>query len=182
MLRFPTAFAALDFETASYDATSVCAIGVVRVERGAIVARQAELVRPPSREFRFTHVHDIRWRDVASMPSFAEAWRSVAPLFEGVELIAAHNASFERRVLTACAERFGVRAPRAPFECTMMLARRTWNLRPTKLSDVAAFLDIPLRHHDPLSDAEASARIVLAVHRGIRCQNLDAWASRTRAR
>lgn len=114
MLRFPTAFAALDFETASYDATSVCAIGVVRVERGAIVARQAELVRPPSREFRFTHVHDIRWRDVASMPSFAEAWRSVAPLFEGVELIAAHNASFERRVLTACAERFGVRAPRAP--------------------------------------------------------------------
>ena len=116
------------------------------------------------------------------MPSFAEAWRSIAPLLEDIGFIAAHNASFERRVLTACAERFGVRVPRARFECTMMLARRTWNLRPTKLSDVAAFLDIPLRHHDPLSDAETCARIVLAANRASACQDLEAWASRTRAR
>ncbi len=166
MLWLPTTFAALDFETANRDATSVCAIGVVRVEHGAVVARHAGLVRPPTRDFCFTDVHGIRWRDVASMPSFGEAWRSVAPLLEDAGFIAAHNAPFERRVVAACAERFDVHEPRARFECTMMLARRTWGLRPTKLSDVAAFLGIALRHHDPLSDAEAAAQIVLAAHRG----------------
>ena len=41
-------------------------------------------------------------------------------------------------------------------------------MSPAKLPDVCAYLGLPLRHHDPLSDAEASARIVIAAHRAMR--------------
>jgi DNA polymerase-3 subunit epsilon len=43
----------------------------------------------------------------------------------------------------------------------MLLARRQWQLHPTKLPDVCAYLNIPLNHHDPRSDAEACAGIML---------------------
>lgn len=158
-------FAALDFETANQDPASVCAIGVVRVVGGRISKRRAEFVRPPTRDFRFTSVHGITAHDVEEAAAFPEVWRSLAPLFSGACFVAAHNASFERRVIAACAQRFGTPTLSAPLECTMKLARATWGLRPTKLSDVARFLGIELQHHDALSDAEAAARIVLAAGR-----------------
>ena len=42
------------------------------------------------------------------------------------------------------------------------MARRAWNLRPTKLPDVCRHLGITLNHHDALSDALACAKIVIA--------------------
>lgn len=155
-------FVALDFELANNDRTSVCSVGLVRVERGEIVAREHRLVRPATRDFRHASIHGIDLADVAGAPPFARVWSSLAPLFTGARFIAAHNAAFERSVLSACASRFDLTVPALPLECTMMLARKRWNLRPTKLSDVARHLRIPLEHHHALSDAEACARIVLA--------------------
>lgn len=43
-------------------------------------------------------------------------------------------------------------------------SRQSWSLYPTKLPDVARHLGIPLRHHDPAS--EACARVGRAAHRG----------------
>jgi DNA polymerase-3 subunit epsilon len=42
------------------------------------------------------------------------------------------------------------------------LARKKWKLYPTKLPDVCRYLDIPLNHHEALSDAMACAKIVIA--------------------
>jgi DNA polymerase-3 subunit epsilon len=47
----------------------------------------------------------------------------------------------------------------------MQLARQTWRIYPTRLPDVCARLGLALRHHDPASDAEACARIVIAARR-----------------
>jgi DNA polymerase-3 subunit epsilon len=41
------------------------------------------------------------------------------------------------------------------------LARQVWRLPSNKLNLVCEHLNIPLQHHDALSDAEACARIVL---------------------
>ena len=46
------------------------------------------------------------------------------------------------------------------------MARRAWNICPTKLSDVCRKLGIALNHHEALSDAMACARIVLAANEG----------------
>ena len=155
-------FTAIDFETANAYRHSACAIGVVRVRDGAVVARAYELIRPPERRFDFTYIHGIAWSHVVAAPTFDAVWRKVLPLVEGSDFIAAHNASFDRSVLRACCALYGIDVPPTPFECTVKLARARWNLHPTKLPDVARHLGVALNHHDAASDAEVCAKIVLA--------------------
>jgi DNA polymerase-3 subunit epsilon len=158
----PRAFAAVDFETANSSRTSACALAVVRVEGNRVVRRLTTLIRPPTARFEFTHLHGIRWTDVKAKPPFRTAWRSVADLLDDVDFLAAHHAVFDKGVLGACCHQGRTRIPRAQFVCTVKLARLRWGIYPTRLPDVCEYLDIRLKHHDPLSDAEACARIVLA--------------------
>lgn len=155
-------FVAIDFETADPQRDSACAVALVRVEDGRVTGRAAHLIRPPRREFMFTHVHGITWAKVQREPTFAELWPRLQPLLDGVAFLAAHNASFDRSVLGACCTRAALTMPTTPFLCTVQVARKRWNLHPTKLPDVCGHLGISLRHHDAASDAEACARIVLA--------------------
>ena len=54
--------------------------------------------------------------------------------------------------------------PDVRFECTVKLAKKTWGLKRANLAAVSEFLNIPLVHHQALSDAEACARIVIAAN------------------
>jgi DNA polymerase III subunit epsilon len=159
-----TAFVALDLETADNGRDSACSVGLVRVEDYRIVKRVHYLIRPPRSTFLFTHIHGICWQDVEDQPSFAELWDSIELILRDVDFLAAHNASFDRGVLNACCETFGITRPILPFICTVQLARSTWNIRPTKLPNVCEYLGIELEHHQALSDAEACARIVIAAN------------------
>lgn len=154
-------FAALDFETADYGRDSACAIGVVVVENRKIVKQFTELIRPPRRYFQFTWLHGIAWEHVADKPTFGDLWPAVQPLFEGAEFIAAHNASFDRGVLDECCNKSGHAPPDVKYLCTMRLARKLWDIRPTKLSDVCGQFGIELQHHHAGSDALACAKIVM---------------------
>jgi len=78
--------------------------------------------------------------------------------------LAAHNASFDKGVLEGACAHYGITAPTLPFRCTVQMARKAWNLRPTKLPDVCRHLGIDLDHHNALSDAMACALIVLAAN------------------
>jgi DNA polymerase-3 subunit epsilon len=156
------AFVAIDFETASAGRESACAIGLVRVEGYEIVRRETRLIRPPSPDFTFTWCHGITWEDVVDQPPFYDVWRELSPMIEGAQFLAAHNAGFDAGVLKACCRASGHEIPVLPFECTVKIARKAWNIRPTRLDVVCKALDIPLRHHDAGSDAEACARILLA--------------------
>ena len=161
-------FVALDFETADSSRDSACAIGLVRVENNQIVDRAHYLIRPPRRRVLFTHIHGIRWRDVADQPGFGKIWQLVEPLLRDADFIAAHNAAFDQSVLYACCDAHCLPRPPHQFICTVQLARQTWNLYPTKLPNVCQFLDIALNHHQALSDAEACAQIVIAANQGVR--------------
>ncbi len=158
-------FAAIDFETANRDRNSACAVGVVVVEDGRIARRYYELIRPPSRWFTFTFIHGLTWRDVRDAPRFDAVWEGIGRDLAGVDFLAAHNAPFDKGVLETCCTDYGLPAPAHPFVCTVQLARRQWNIRPTRLPDVCRHLGIELRHHQAASDAEACARIVIAAQR-----------------
>ena len=160
------AFVAIDFETADYSPDSACAVGLVRVEAVTVVRREALLIRPPRPRILFTHVHGITWEMVKDAARFADAWHTLSPLLAGASALVAHNAPFDRRVLAACCAAGGLRAPDLPFLCTVQLARRHWGLRPNDLPSVCRRLGIGLVHHDPGSDAEACARIVIAAADG----------------
>jgi DNA polymerase-3 subunit epsilon len=163
-LRLPTggAFVAIDFETADFGPDSACAVGLVRVEDYRVVRREVVLIRPPRQHIHFTYIHGITWPMVAEAPAFADAWPRLAPLLDGAAFLAAHNAGFDRRVLLACCEAAGHAPPAQQFVCTLQLARRHWKMHPANLPTVCRRLGIGLIHHDPGSDAEACARIVIA--------------------
>ena len=155
-------FVAIDFETATARPESACAIGLVRVEDGRVAARISRLIRPPRKAFTFTAVHGIAWRDVAEAPAFHDVWVELAPRLEGAAFLAAHNARFDERVLHACCRLAHLAPPDIPFRCTLQLARKLLPGQPASLPVVCRRLGIPLRHHDPVSDAEACARLVIA--------------------
>jgi len=157
-----TLFAAIDFETANYGRDSACAVGVVLVEDGCIVRSHYQLIQPPSRWFAFTYIHGLTWQDVKDAPRFDTVWAGIGRDLERADFLAAHNAAFDRGVLTACCAAYGLPVPRQQFVCTVQLARQQWDIRPTRLPDVCHRLGIELRHHQADSDAEACARIVIA--------------------
>lgn len=155
-------FVAIDFETADRHRDSACAVGIVRVEGTKITDSVVRLIKPPRRKFEFTYIHKITWPMVESEPNFRELWPDLAPYFEDIDFLAAHNATFDQKILKACCDSYSLAYPGLPFLCTVQLARKEFQIFPTKLPDVCKSLDIELNHHDALSDAHACAQIVIA--------------------
>jgi DNA polymerase III subunit epsilon len=154
-------FVAIDFETADFGRDSACAIALVRVEGNEIVDKTYSLIRPPRARFQFTYIHGITWEQVRHQPTFGELWPEMSAFLAGAEYFVAHNATFDKGVLEACCAQAGLPPPRLPFRCTVKLARQVWRLPSNKLNLVCEHLQIPLNHHNALSDAEACARIVM---------------------
>ena len=168
-------FIAVDFETADHRRDSACAIGLVIVSGIKIKDQMTQFIRPPRRKFCFSHVHGITWEDVADKPTFGELWFSLSPYFRDIRFAAAHGAHFDRSVLFACCSEARVEPPTINFLNTVLVARQVWNIYPTKLPDVCRKLGIPLKHHDPISDARACAQIVIAaIRKGV---PIDAFLS-----
>ncbi|MCP4501978.1 MAG: 3'-5' exonuclease [Deltaproteobacteria bacterium] len=163
----PPSFVAIDFETASNDRGSACALAALRIEGGRVTSRFETLIRPP-RLFvdpHHTRIHGLRAVDLKDAPRFDRLWPRLAAMFSGVDFIVAHNAAFDRSVLEACCRQAAIAPPAQSYLCTVQLARQTFDLPAYKLNIVASHLRIPLQHHDAGSDAKACARIALEVWR-----------------
>lgn len=158
----PPSFVAIDFETANRSPRSAVAVGLVRVDDGAVTSTVVELIRPPTKRFANTKVNGIGPQDIEGAEEFGEVWTRLRRWVDGARFLAAHNAGFDQDVLLACCERARMPSPRLPFVCTMALARWVWDQYPTKLPDVCRRLGLELRHHEPGSDALACANVVLA--------------------
>ena len=159
-------FLAIDFETSCPGYACACSVGVVRVRQGRIAEQVVRLIHQPKNKFwyNFTRIHGIKYSHVKDEPGFAEVWPDLAPLFEGVSFLAAHNAPFDSRVARECCLEAGLAPPEAPFICTVALSRKVFGLTKANLPAVCEHLGLTLNHHDALSDATACANIVLAAH------------------
>ena len=157
----PDDFTAIDFETADRGYDSACAWGFVRVERGRIVERGGSLIRPPRVSARYLSIHGIEQDRMVAAQPVPQVWHQLGPLLRAARVMVAHHAPFDRGVLLGTCERYGIRAPRFDWLCTAELAREQLGITPANLPHVCRVLEIPLRHHDPTSDAEAAARIAL---------------------
>ena len=153
---------AIDFETATTRADSACALSLVTIEDGTLVGQESFLIRPPHRAFEFTWLHGISWEDVKASPSFEERVPEIERILRGADYIAAHNAGFDRKVMYTCYGASGHQPPGTPFICTRKIAKRVWKMPQNSLDVVCKRLRIPLVHHDPVSDANGCARILLA--------------------
>ncbi|MFA4929550.1 MAG: exonuclease domain-containing protein [Patulibacter sp.] len=91
---------AIDFETATQSRASACAIGIVTVEDGVVVAEREILIQPPGNEYDGFNIaiHGITPEDTAYAPTFAEVWPEIERAIDG-RLVLAHNAGFDLSVL-----------------------------------------------------------------------------------
>ena len=152
---------AIDFETADYEADSACALGIVAIENGKIARQAHQLIRPPRKQFVFSYIHGISWNDVKRQKTFGEIWDGFRDFWNGADYFVAHNAPFDRNVLSTCCSAASREPPECPFICTVRVARSHWKFRPANLPSVCTQLGIELKHHDAASDAMACATILV---------------------
>jgi DNA polymerase-3 subunit epsilon len=161
-------FAAIDFETANEQRTSVCSVGVVIVRDGEITDSYYSLIRPEPEYYRYGNimVHGITYDDTTNAPIFPKVWRQIEPLIEGLTLIA-HNKSFDESCLKACFRMYQLDYPDYDFYCTLQMSRSHLKGLPNyKLNTVSAHCGFVLEnHHHALADAEACARIAIEIFR-----------------
>lgn len=171
-------FVAIDFETANSLRTSVCSIGIVQVKGGKIKKEIHTLINPLS-EFNYynTKIHGITEDMVMSAPTFEEFWPDFKGFVENQTIIA-HNASFDISVLRASLNNFHEAYPTFQYGCSYQIAKKIWpNLYNHKLSTVANYLGISLRHHDALEDARAAALITLEAMQKTRTNSVQELSS-----
>jgi len=160
-----TNYCAIDFETACNARASACAVGAARIRGGVVTETFYSLIKPPEgMEILpfFTSIHGISNEDVQGAPTFGALWPELKA-FLGTDTLLAHNAPFDRGVLEAVMQYYGIPDPLPPFVCTVTLSRRKWPRLPNhKLNTVCRFLNIELSHHEALSDAVACARVFQA--------------------
>jgi DNA polymerase-3 subunit epsilon len=119
------------------------------------------LIKPPKNYFVFTYIHGITWDDVKTERTFDEIWFDIKKYFQEVDFIVAHNASFDRSVLKACCEYYGINSPKKEFKCTLQLSRKMLTLKKNSLDSVCKYYNINLDHHNALSDTLACAKIMI---------------------
>ena len=158
-------FTAIDFETANGSPASPCAVGLVRVRDGKIDDSLALLIQPPYPHDYFNpfniKVHGINPTDVADAPTWQEALALMLE-FMGDDILVAHNAGFDMGVLTSSAALIDAPLPAFEYACSLMIARKTYNIESYRLNAVAyAIGHEEFNHHDALADADACARIMI---------------------
>lgn len=160
-------FVSLDFETANQHRASPCAIGLVRVVDGAIVAEDSWLMRPPE-GFDFfrpqnIRVHGIHPHRVKGLPRFGETYQRLRE-FVGPSLVIGHNVAFDIQVAQKAAVASGLPMPSPRWMCTVALARQLLDLPDYRLPTVSAALGVSLTsHHDAAADARAAAQVMCAL-------------------
>jgi DNA polymerase-3 subunit epsilon len=158
-------FVAIDFETANNSPASPCAVGLVKVTDGKIVDTFSALIRPPSPNNWFApmniRVHGIKPSDVVDAPTWNQVLEQMLA-FIGTDDLIAHNAGFDMGVLRESAKLVDFPLPDLRYACSLVMARKTYNLESYRLNQVAyAIGHEEFDHHDALADSDACARIVI---------------------
>lgn len=158
-------FAAIDFETANGERTSVCAVGVVIVRDGMIADRFYSLIHPEPDYYTYwnTKMHGLTQADTDNAPIFPKVWRKIMPLIDQLPLVA-HNKAFDESCLKAVFKCYQMTYPDYIFHCTLLKSRSVWPQGRHNLGIIAARCGYDLtQHHHALADAEACAAIALQI-------------------
>lgn len=147
-------FTAIDFETAQGKRWSICQVGLVRVEKGVIIEKISELVRPPKNVYwdNLIDIHGITPQMTAKAPTFDKIWRQIKPFINNQNVVAHNGFSFDFHCLNQTLEYYKITQSKFTGHCT-------YKIYGEKLDLLCRKYKIPLNHHDALSDAMACAEL-----------------------
>lgn len=148
-----TDFTAIDFETANAKYTSICQVGLVRMENGVITKEIELLVQPPDNQYHWgnSRVHGIKSKHTKNAPSFKEIWPEIEPYITHQHIVA-HNAPFDAKCLRDTLHHFELEVPDFHQHCTVAIYKRN-------LKYLCDYYHIDINHHNALSDAKACAQL-----------------------
>lgn len=167
-------FAAIDFETANSERTSVCSVGVVIVRDNLIKDTFYSLIQPEPSYYNWfcTQIHGLCREDTEQAPVFPKVWKEVEKLIRLSDEdarrlgspylpLVAHNKAFDENCLKAVFSCYQMDYPEYRFYCTLMASRRVFRNAPDhRLDTIAELCGYTLKnHHHALADAEACAWI-----------------------
>lgn len=158
-------FAAIDFETANFNRTSVCSVGIVIYRNGIKVDDFYSLIKPYPNYYNYQcmQVHGLTKNDTQNAPLFPDVWKQIETLIEGLPLVA-HNKAFDETCLKSVFRHYQMDYPEYPFFCTLLQSRRIWPAGRHNLDIIAERCGYNLEnHHHALADAEACAAIALQI-------------------
>ena len=159
-------FAAIDFETANHERSSVCSVGIVVVKNGEIINKLYRLIQPEPNYYSYinTGVHGLSANDTDNAPVFPNVWKDIEPILGNLPLVA-HNRPFDEACLKAVFRVYQMDYPDYDFHCTLKASRRLFKGLPNhQLHTVANYCGYNMRnHHEALDDAYACAIIGLKV-------------------
>ena len=120
----------IDFETANRFHGSVCAVGVVVIEKGKITQSKNWLVKPHESHAYFEPfnitIHKITPEAVANSPEFDKVYEELKPYLENAVLVA-HNAVFDMSVIKKVLDLYDIPLPKNMNICSCSIARKTWH-------------------------------------------------------
>ena len=158
-------FAAIDFETANNERSSVCSVGIVIVRDGKIVDKFYSLIKPEPEYYNYwcSQVHGLTAEDTENARIFPDVWKQIEPMIEGLPLVA-HNKAFDESCLKAVFRVYQMDYPNYEFHCTCIASRKVWPEGAHNLDIIAERCGYYLEnHHHALADAEACAAIALHI-------------------
>ena len=158
-------FAAIDFETANNERSSVCSVGIAIVRDGKIVDKFYSLIKPEPEYYNYwcSQVHGLSLDDTMEAPVFPDVWAQIEPMIEGLPLVA-HNKAFDESCLKAVFRVYQMDYLDYEFHCTCIALRKVWPEGHHNLDIIAARCGYDLEnHHHALADAEACAAIALQI-------------------
>ncbi len=146
-------FTAIDFETSQGKRWSICQVGLVRIENGIVKEKFSILVQPPNNYYwdNFSEIHSITPDMTLNSPTFDKVWEAIEPLIQNQNLVA-HNAKFDFTCLKQALGYYGIEEPEYTGHCTYRIFKKSLNI-------LCEEFQIPLKHHDALSDALACSEL-----------------------
>ncbi len=153
-------FAAIDFETASGERNSACAIGYVIFNHSKIIKKKSYLIKPPKPEVHFTEIHGLTWDMLKKEKTFDKVWRLIKMNYSEliISLLITHLLIGPYYILAAI-----IIISIFPHKSlkTLLFSPESIGISKYKLNTVCKNLRIPLNHHDALSDAKGCALIAI---------------------
>jgi DNA polymerase-3 subunit epsilon len=156
-------FITIDFETAVQSPESAISIGMVKYRNYQPISTYYSLIQPPKLYIRpdFTDIHGLTVSDVKDAPNFNHLWKNEIKGFIGKTILAAHNASFDMKVLRGVLEWYELPIPKLQYFCTLKLATYVWpKLKSHALTALAKKFKITYNAHNALDDAMACGKLV----------------------
>lgn len=160
----PFRFIALDVETASRSASSICQIGLCFVTDTGAMQTYSVLIDPeePFAPFN-TDLHGISANTVRDAATFPTAYGALYDLLNSHSLV--QHSTFDERALTAACARYDLPMLTSHWTNSVKVARNAWPALKGAgghgLANLKKHLGLSFHHHDAGEDARAAACVIL---------------------